>query len=79
MKYEEGMRVRALVTITEDGRPPGDPDAEEGESQYIYANKGDEGFVVHVIASLGSPIVRWDDRETATLTVNEEIEVVDGV
>lgn len=64
-----GDRVRALVTVTEDGMGVGDPSLKSfstaADGAYIHALPGEEGEVVHT-QECTWPTVRFDRTGTAT-------------
>ena len=78
VKYQEGMRVKALKIIT-DGGPGSEPDPEatvlKGNPGFVHALVNDEG-VVEYVDSDGCPTVRFDGKGTATIVGDSEIKVI---
>ena len=67
--YSEGVRVIALMDITEQDFPI------EGDF-HTHARKGDIGKVIHVGRGL-IPTVLWARTQTATIVGSDEIEAED--
>lgn len=76
IKYQEGQRVRALLTIVDSGENKiGNPEAKFLDPEYIHAIKGDLG-TVDCIDSDGFPTVFFDRTGTGTIVDDSEIEIV---
>lgn len=67
VKWREGQRVRAVMRIAFD---------DFGVENFVHAQAGDEGQVVHV---QGEATVRFDRTSTATVVGDEAIEPVISV
>jgi hypothetical protein len=69
--FEKGQRLMATAQVTENGRLPGDPNAQFPQGAYIHAEPGDVGVVEGV--DDGIPTVRFDRTGTATIVGEEEV------
>ena len=72
---KQGDVVRAKVTVTESGNPPGDETATFPQPQYIHAKPGELGDVVHTEPGF-HPTVMFRRTKTATIVLPEEVEPV---
>lgn len=76
MKYKVGQLIRARKRIVEGGCDcPGDPGAKFPEENYIHAEPGDLGCIMHVTED-GTPDAQFCRTQTGTIVADEEIEVL---
>lgn len=75
VKWVTGDRVKAIKQITESGKLPGNPNAKSLDPDWIHAEAGELGTVVHDLADL--PTIRFDRTRTATIVRDDEIKLTE--